>query len=298
MISHDLERLGLPAVAGLPPASSARFADGAEYRIEIPSVESPEMLAAVIAAATEHGITVNRVSQGGGGALLKESELREMDRAARASGIDLVLFVGPRAGFDTGAFSRSASGASQYASLRGSRQLAYAIEDVRRATEAGIRSFLVGDLGLLSALSALRADGQLPPDCAWKVSAYMAPSNPATLRVLEQLGAGTVNVPTDLTLAELSELRSAVSLPLDIYLEAPDGMGGIMRAHEIGDFIAVGSPLYVKFGLRNAATAYPSGEHLAAVGIAASRERVRRAAIALEWLARLRPESVQSAGGA
>jgi hypothetical protein len=174
------------------------------------------------------------------------------------------------------------------------RQLAYAVEDVRRAVEGGVRSFLVGDIGLLSVLTDLRTQGRLPADCVWKVSAYTAPCNPATLRVLENLGAGTVNVVSDLTLTELAELRRAVSLPIDLYLEAPDGMGGSMRSHEIGDFIAVGAPLYAKFGLRNAPTAYPSGEHMLEQGVATTRERVRRAAIAMEWLARLRPASVQS----
>ena len=205
-----------------------------------------------------------------------------------------MLFVGPRAGFDIGAFSRSAAGPSQYSAVRGTRQLGYAIEDVRRATEAGIRSFLVGDIGLLSVLTELRREGRLPSDCVWKVSAYTAPCNPATLRVLEGLGAGTVNVVTDLTLEELAELRSATSIPIDVYLEAPDGMGGVMRGHEIGDFVAVGAPLYVKFGLRNAPVTYPSGRHIVAQGVAMSQERVHRAAVALEWLARIRPETVQS----
>ena len=44
-------------------ASKARFPDGAHFRIEIPSVEGPAVLRAVVAAAAERGITVNRVSQ-------------------------------------------------------------------------------------------------------------------------------------------------------------------------------------------------------------------------------------------
>ena len=53
--------------------------------MEIPSVESPEVLDAVLGAAREYGVTVNRVSQGSGSGLLRESELREMaaDRRVR-----------------------------------------------------------------------------------------------------------------------------------------------------------------------------------------------------------------------
>ena len=294
MRSDELHHVGLaPAWTG-PSDSALRFPDGGEFRREIPSVETPAMLAAVVDAAADHGVTINRVSQGSGAALLTEAELREMSHLARAHGIDLVLFVGPRAGFDIGVFSRSPMGPAQYASVRGTRQLGYAVEDVLRATEAGVRSFLVGDIGLLAVLTDLRSQGRLPQDCAWKISAYTAPSNPATLRVLENLGAATVNVATDLTLEELADMRRAVQLPLDVYLEAPDGMGGVMRGHEISDVVAVAAPIYVKFGLRNAPVTYPTGQHIAAEGVAMSKERVRRAAIALEWLVRLRPDTVQS----
>ena len=44
--------------------STARFPDGAHFRIEIPSVEGPAVLRAVVTAAAAAGVTVNRVSQG------------------------------------------------------------------------------------------------------------------------------------------------------------------------------------------------------------------------------------------
>jgi hypothetical protein len=292
--NRSLAALGLRSTLEAPPPSDARFPDGGAFRIEIPSVEGPRALEAVLNAADEHGITLNRISQGSGAMLLTEAELREMVAQAAAAGVELALFVGPRAEWDIGAFSRSDIGAAQAGALRGVRGLSYAVEDVFRAVEAGIRSFLVADIGLLSLLSDLRSAGELPADCVWKVSAYLAPCNPATLRVLEQLGAGTINVVSDLTVLELADLRAHVSLPIDLYLEAPDGMGGIVRGNEVGDFIAVGAPLYVKFGLRNAAPAYPSGEHLTAEAIVTGRERVRRAAIAMEWLRRTHPDIQQS----
>jgi hypothetical protein len=255
----SLASLGLRSTVAAPPASTARFPDGGAFRVEIPSVEGPQALAAVLEAAEEHGITLNRISQGSGAMLLSAAELRAMADLAAHAGVELALFVGPRAEWDVGAFSRSDIGAAQSGALRGVRGLSYALEDVFRAVEEGIRSFLVADIGLLSLLTELRTRGELPADCLWKVSAYLAPSNPATLRVLEQLGAGTINVVADLTVAELADLRAHVSIPIDLYLEAPDGMGGIVRGNEMGDFISVGAPLYVKFGLRNAAPAYPSG---------------------------------------
>ncbi len=291
---RSLADLGLTSTVAVPPPSTARFPDGGAFRVEIPSVEGPRALEAVLAAADEHGITLNRISQGSGAMLLTLAEQREMAALAAAHGVELALFVGPRAEWDIGAFSRSDVGAAQFGGLRGLRGLSYAVEDVHRAVESGIRSFLVADIGLLSVLSDLRARGDLPADCVWKVSAYLAPCNPATLRVLESLGAGTVNVVTDLTVGELADLRAHVSVPIDLYLEAPDSMGGMVRGNEIGDFVAVGAPLYVKFGLRNAPAMYPSGEHVLPLAITSGRERVRRAALALEWLARTHPDTVQS----
>jgi hypothetical protein len=292
-----LQDLGLPAAAVAPP-SEHRFPDGAHFRVEIPSVESPGVLAAVIEAGSRHGVCVNRVSQGSGAMILKDSELREMARLGSDAGIEVCLFVGPRAGFDVGAHARSGDGAGQYGELRGMRQLAYGLEDIWRSCEAGIRSFLIADLGLLTVLEDLRGRGELPSDCVWKISVSSAPSNPATLRLLERCGATTVNLPSDLTHADIAEMRAASALPLDLYLETPDALGGIVRGQEIGAIVRVGAPLYAKFGLRNSTALYPAGDHLEAEAIAIAQEKVRRAAAALEWLARLAPDAVQSGPGA
>lgn len=292
-------RAGLPSPEMLAPSrSSARFADRAHFRIEIPSVEGPRVLEAVLDAGRQHGVTVNRVSQGSGAMVLTESELREMAAMGADAGLEVSLFVGPREGFGIGAHARSADGVAQFGQLRGVRQLAYAIEDVSRAVEAGIRSFLIADLGLLSLLRDMQAAGELPPECGWKISVAIAPSNPAALLVLERLGATTVNIPSDVTLAELAEMRSVTKLPIDLYLESPDSLGGVVRGNEIAELVAVGAPLYAKFGLRNSRLLYPSGDHLVAEASAIARTKVARAAAALEWLQRLDPDIVQSAPGA
>jgi hypothetical protein len=294
-----LSELGIEAPGDGRPEPKA-FPDGAAFRIEIPSVEGPRVLEAVLKAAEAEGVTVNRVSQGSGAGLLRASELRDMAQAGHDAGVEVCLFTGPRERYGTGAHPRSAEGAAHADQVRGTRQLGYALEDVLRAVEQGIRSFLVADLGLLVALRKAQARGDLPEAIVWKVSAAMAPSNPVTLRLLEQLGGSglTVNVPSDVSLGELAEMRAAVSVPIDLYVESPDGLGGIVRGNEVGDLIAAGAPLYAKFGLRNAAGVYPSGRHLEAVAAANCVEKVHRAAIALEWLDRLSPGLPQSKPGA
>jgi hypothetical protein len=213
-------RRGLPAAADSPTASASRFPDGAHFRVEIPSVEGLRVLEAVLATARERGVVVNRVSQGSGAMLLAESELRELAAAGAEAGVEISLFVGPREGYAIGAHARSVDGAGHASQVRGMRGLSYAIEDVARATEAGIRSFLVADHGLLTLLTDMQAAGELPRECGWKISIAMAPSNPASLAVLERLGATTVNVPSDVTTAELAELRAVSALPLDLYVSS------------------------------------------------------------------------------
>jgi hypothetical protein len=92
------------------------------------------------------------------------------------------------------------------------------------------------------------------------------------------------NIPSDLSIAQIATIRQAISAPIDFYIEAPDNIGGFVRTYEIPEIIRVAAPVYLKFGLRNSPDIYPSGLHLEAVSLAMSRERVRRAQIALEIL--------------
>src|SRR5216684_5626385 len=216
-----LARRGITAEP-VPGSSGLRFPDGAHFRIEIPSVEGPGVFRAVIDQAAAEGITVHRVSQGSGAMLLSAAELAEMARLGADHGIEVSLFVGPREEWDVGRAAHSDDGPGLAGRLRGTRQLRYAIDDILRAAEQGIRGFLIADHGLLQLVAGIQAAGQLPASIVWKVSAVLAPSNPLSFGVLEQLGGTTINVPSDLTLGQLAEMRAASSVPIDLYVETPD----------------------------------------------------------------------------
>jgi len=126
----------------------------------------------------------------------------------------------------------------------------------------------------------------------------MGQSNPASIRMMELHGAGTFNIPTDLTLPQMGAIREAIDIPLDIYVEVPDGFGGFVRHYEIPEIVRVSSPVYVKFGLRNAPDIYPSGTHLEATAVNLTVERVRRAKIGLDMIKRYYPEATSSKVGA
>jgi hypothetical protein len=111
---------------------------------------------------------------------------------------------------------------------------------------------------------------------------------------LQDLGLTTFNTPTDLSLAQLAAIRATTTMPLDIYVEVPDDIGGFIRHYEIGELVRICAPVYLKFGLRNAPNIYPAGTHLEATAIALTRERLRRARIGYDMLQRLYPDAVMS----
>ena len=281
------------------PDSTKRFADGGEYRIEIPSVEGPRAMEAVLSAADEHNVLLHRVSQGSGIMLQTDQEIERMVELGRQRGVEVCLFVGPRANWDTGVQAASSGGRVLGASLRGADQLgtAYGIEDVLHASALGIRSVLVADVGQLMVLNQMKAAGDLPSDFVLKISVTLAAANPATARVLEDLGATSINLPVDLSLAQIAAIRQAVDAAIDFYVESPDDLGGVVRHYEIPELVRVAAPIYLKFGLRNAPGLYPSGYHLESAVLALSRERVRRAAIGLGILRRYRPQAIASPTG-
>lgn len=293
-----LSRLGIAAEEASLPSSTKRFPDGAQYRIEIPSVETPEALSAVLEEADKRKVMIHRASQGSGIMMLTDSELASMLKIARDAKMELSLFVGPRAGFDTTPQPFTPAGKIIGGSLRGGAQLVYAVEDVKRGCALGLRSVLVADLGLLWLLTELKKSGELPRNLVLKISILLSVPNPATARVLESLGAGTINVSPDLSLGHLSTMRGAVSSPLDIYVEVPDGFGGYVRTFEVPEMIRVASPVYVKLGLRNAPDIYPYGEQLRTVSLGMSRERVHRARLVLDTIERYYPEAAMSKAGA
>ncbi|MGH2473032.1 MAG: U32 family peptidase [Candidatus Limnocylindria bacterium] len=289
------------ASAGLPdhdlgelPDSAKRFPDGAHYRVEIPSTEGPRAFAAVLEEAERRGVPVVRVSQGSGVFMHTDEELDEMASLGASAGVEVSLFARPNAGWDTSAMARAPVGPLVAPAARGTEQLVAVLEDVRRAAAHGIRSVLIQDLGALSMFAAMRAAGELPSDMQAKVSVMLPVANPASARVIADLGANTINLPTDLTLAQIAAIRAAIDVPLDIYVECPDNLGGFVRFHEIADIVRVAAPVYLKFGLRGTTDPYPAGTHVESQLVAFGRERVRRARLALDLLGRLQDDETPS----
>ncbi len=294
-----LKKMGLPLQDAFDlPISDKRFPDGAQYRIEIPSVEGPKAFKAVIDASKKYGVDCQRISQGSGIMLLTDDEIKEYVKMGKNEGIEVSLFVGPRAPYDIGSQIRTSGGAGIGYRLRGVEQLVYAIEDIKHACDLGIRGVLIADEGLLWIINEMKLAGELPSNLVLKVSIRMGKSNPAAVKLEEKLGADTYNLSPDLTLPQISAIRQAVDMIFDVYIETSDGFGGFVRNFEVPELVKIASPIYLKAGLRNAPGIYPSGVHTFDNAAKQAEERVRRARIFLDILHRYYPEAKTSELGA
>ncbi|MBT2365600.1 hypothetical protein J7E88_09775 [Streptomyces sp. ISL-10] len=293
-----LARIGHPVPAVDPAdASPHAFPDGGTWRTEIPSVEGPEALAVVLKESARLEVPVHRISQGSGVWMLTDDEITGMVESCTERSIELCLFTGPRGTWDIGAGTRTESGGAGLRA-RGHDALAGCVEDALRAAGLGVRCLLVADEGVLWTLHRLRAAGRLPADTTFKLSALTGPVNPASYAVYERLGADSLNVPSDLTLDHLTEIRRVSRAPMDMYVESPDDLGGHIRMYEAAELIRRGAPIYLKFGLSRSPGIYPYGAQLREHTLATARERVRRGRLVLDLLARLGADGGMSPLGA
>ena len=150
--------------------------------------------------------------------LLTDAEILEMCHMAREAALELSLFVGPG---PRGRPARPPSPAQARSSgpSTAARTSSPTPWKTCCAASLGLRGVLVADAGLLWVLKDLKAKGELPEDLVLKVSVQLAAANAAAVKTMEDLGANTYNVPTDLSLAQLAAIRAAAELPLDVYVE-------------------------------------------------------------------------------
>jgi hypothetical protein len=230
------------------PTSDARFPDGAFYRIEVPTVNSAEAVAALLETSDKLGITINRVTETYGMFRHTRQELKEYCRLCNEYGAELLLSVGPRATYDTGATVLSPQGVRISYRLRGMEQVLRAVEDIKRGIDLGCRGFLIYDEGMLWLVGQMRKDGELPSDIIFKTSAHCGHCNPASFKVLESLGADSINPVRDLQLPMIAALRAAVKIPVDIHTDNPPASGGFIRVYEAPEIARMAAPVHLKTG--------------------------------------------------
>lgn len=273
------------------PTSTLRFSDSTHFRTEISTINTVEALQGALDRADALGITINRVAETFGIFRHCDQELKDMLAICRERGMELNLSVGPRASYDVSATAKSQQGASIGYRLRGMDQIVRAVEDVKRAVNLGCRGITLYDEGLLWVLGKMKEKKQLPADLQLKISAHAGHGNPASFRLLEQLGATSLNPVRDMSLPMLAALRAVVSVPLDVHADNPKGSGGFVRTYEAPDMIRICSPIYLKSGnvmvaAHGQLTTFQDGEHM-----------VNQMAVVLEHIQRYYPEAIQSENG-
>ena len=249
-IRSFMEKMGIPGRDAHDLADSPKsFPDGAHYRIEIAGVERASTMKVMIDEARKRKVVVHRaIATVGGSTYCDFEELKEMARMGREEGIEVVMTVGHRKGWDVGARELSnPEGGMQGWRLRGSDHMAYHIADIMRNIEAGHRGFLVYDEGVLLILNQMRQEGVIPSETIFKFSVFGGYCSPAGAKVVESMGANSMNPSSDVTVPILGAIRRAVDLTLDVYVIIVDSFGGEFRAYEAPEIARVASPCYFKF---------------------------------------------------
>jgi len=249
-IRNYMEKEGIPGRDAYDlPTSAKTFPDGANYRIEIAGVERASTMEAMIDEARKRNLAVHRVIAAVGGSTYCDfEELRAMAQMAREEKIEVVMTVGHRKGWDAGSReSATAEGALQAFRLRGSDHVSYHIADIMRSIEAGHRGFLVYDEGVLYLLNKMRQEGLIPSETIFKFSVFGGYCSAAGAKVIESMGANSMNPSSDVSLPILGAIRKTVDITLDVYIIIVDSFGGMFRAYEAPEIARIASPCYFKF---------------------------------------------------
>ena len=228
--------------------STKRFNDGGQYRFEVPGIQSPKTMSALLKESFKQNVFIHRVTQTKGIMMLTDDEIEKMVDLAKTYKCELFLAVGPRATYDTSATVHTDEGSRIGYRLRGYDNLVYAIEDVKRACRLGVRGILLYDEGLLWVLNKMRAEGEIPENVHFKLSAHAGHSNPASAKLLESQGLNSLNPVRDLQIPMIAAIRDACDMTIDLHTENPKSTGGFIRHYEVPKFIKVAAPVYLKTG--------------------------------------------------
>jgi hypothetical protein len=247
-IEDFLQGIGIEEADSNIEISGKSFPDGAQYRFEVPGIQNPGAMAALVDATDDYGVKVHRATQTKGIMLLTDNEIEQMVDIALDAHMELFLSVGPRATYDTSASANTPEGARIGYRLRGYKNLLYALEDVKRATSLGVRGIVVYDEGLLWVLNKMRKQRELPAKTHFKVSAHCGHGNPASAKLLEEIGANSFNPVRDLQIPMMAAIRKSINISLDIHMENPKSSGGFIRHYEAPEIIRCAAPVYLKTG--------------------------------------------------
>lgn len=225
------------------PTSDKRFLDGAHFRME----ELPTTLGQyekMFALCDQHGFVVNRISDVRGVMYDSDEEILGKLELAKQHGCEVVM--APGAGESPFDISQQAEiHQIVEGKVRGMDNLLYTLESMLRASELGCRAFLMYDEGVLLVALRMRAEGVLPIESKFKISANVSVANPAAIKFwFDLMGPqDEINPVRDLTLPMMAAMRQVTDHPLDLHIFHRANLSRIMEAPEI---VRVAAPVYLK----------------------------------------------------
>ena len=243
-----MEKVGIPGRDQYERRVSEKtFPDGAHFRVEVSGVESADILRATISEGKKLGIPLHRViAMVRGATLATRDQLSELAKVAEDNGVEVIIFPGPRPTWYTGRLVATPAGAFAGLRLRGSENIAHYLADFMRCLEIGFRGFLVWDEGVLWMLNEMKKNGDIPKDITFKISVFAGHANPAGAKLIESLGAGTLNPVADISIEALGAMRKVINIPMDVHIQFFDSAGGMNRMYEAADIAYVAAPVYFK----------------------------------------------------
>ena len=292
-IRDFMEKMGIPGrdLHELP-SSEKTFPDGAHWRIEISGVERASTMEAMIKEAQKRKVAIHRaIITVQGSTLVDFEELKAIAQMGYEEKIEVITTMGPRKAWDVGARAQGfAEGAAVGFRLRGSDNISYWLADLMRNLEAGLRGFLVLDEGLLMIVNQMRKEGFIPRETVFKWSAFGGYCSAAGAKVVEQMGANSMNPTSDVSLAILAGMRKAVNIPIDIYMFITDAEGGMYRIYDAPEIARITAPCYFKIepGVSQAEIYKPWVQESWQAEF--MREKVKEAAIFQEIMERHAPQ--------
>jgi hypothetical protein len=141
---------------------------------------------------------------------------------------------------------------------------------------------------MLWLIGQMRRDGALPKDIIFKTSAHLGQCNPCSFKLLESLGADSINPVRDLQIPMIAALRAAIKVPVDIHTDNPPGSGGFIRVYEAPEIVRVAAPVHCKTG-----NSVVSG-HGELTSASDGKKMADQAAIVVEMVSKYYPEVKQS----
>ena len=185
--------------------------------IEISGVEDPAVAEAIIDEAKKQDIVVSRLIAAVNGTLhWSDDQLKELAEIAAKNKVEVIVCPGHLAR----GLIEDPSNIFSSMNYQNDEEVKTYINEVFRCTDIGFLGVLVWRKSMLKILDSLKEEGYIPEDVIFKISTFDNNANVPDCLLAQNLGANSINVTNNLSLASLAEIRQALSpkTKIDIHM--------------------------------------------------------------------------------